>query len=75
MLVSTAGAGVPVVVLVFSRRIGRPVAAGFAGVGALPLRSRTMVASCDEWCKDDIVASGVERLSRLGGLSFCRVSA
>lgn len=51
MLVSTAGPGVPVVVLVFSRRIVRLVAAGRTGVGAaLPLRSRAMVA-CNWLCK------------------------
>lgn len=66
MLVSTAaGAGVPVVVLlVFSRRMGRPVAAGLAGVGALPLRSRAMDAS-NWWRRDNVVASDAKVVSRL----------
>jgi hypothetical protein len=69
MLVSTAaGAGVPVVVLlVFSRRMGRPFAADLAGVGTLPLRSRAMVA-CDWWRRDNVVASGVEGCRVFGGL-------
>jgi len=68
MLVSTAGPGVPVVVvLVFSRKADRPVAAGLAGVGALPLRSRAMVA-CNWWCRDSVVASGVKGCRVLVGL-------
>lgn len=67
MLVSTAGAGVPVVVLVFSRKADRPVAAGLAGVGALPLRSRAMIA-CNWWYIDVVVASYVHGCRVLVGL-------